>query len=318
MTNGGYMYSLIIVDYNSLEATIAYISRCREALDRQGASHVVIVENGDGVGAPELLGKLYGTPAEQTIPGIERQVQLFSQDGWQICYCHSGENMGYARGNNLGTRIADALWNDPYYIVSNNDLAFPEKADLQTIDRYFQQHSNVALVGPRTVGLDGKAQSPRKKRSAFCMLIGWYWAMALGGPFKRLVDDIVHDAPEGQCDWITGSFMFIRAEAFRQVEGFDPNTFLYAEEMILSARLRRAGYAVAYCPAFRLVHNHGETVKKSISILRNLRIGFTSNSYYFKTYCNTSKLVLQLAKWNFEIYTLIYRMKQQVKRIFRR
>lgn len=312
------MYSLIIVDYNSLEATIAYIARCREALDRQGASHVVIVENGENEGALALLSCAYGAYTEQTLPGLDRQVQCFRQDEWQVCYCHSGENMGYARGNNMGARIADALWKDPYYIISNNDLVFQGEIDLCRIERYFQQHSDTALLGPKIVGLDGKPQSPRRKCSAFCLLIGWYWAMALGGPCKRLVNDIVEDASEGQCDWVTGSFMFTRAEAFRQVGGFDPNTFLYAEEMIISDRFRRAGYAVAYCPAFTLVHNHGETVKKTISVLQNLRIGFESNAYYYRTYGGVSGLLLQLARWNFSAYTMIYRFKQWLKRIFYR
>lgn len=312
------MYSLIIVDYNTLDTTVEYLSRCRQALGRQGASHVVIVENGDDTAVPERLRDAWGECTRQPLPGTDLPLLRFCRDGWEVCYCHSGENMGYARGNNLGVRIADALWNDPYYIISNNDLVFPEQADLQAIHRYFQQHPRVALVGPKIVGTDGRPQSPRRKRSAFCMLIGWYWAMALGGPFKRLVDDVVTDAREGQCDWVTGSFLFLRGEGFRQAHGFDPHTFLYAEELILSARLDAAGYTAAYCPAFTLVHAHGQTVQKTISVLRNLLIGFTSLSYYYGTYRGAPDLLLWFAKQNFKIYTGIYRIKQRIKGFFRR
>lgn len=312
------MYSLIVVDYNTLDKTLSYISHCREMLGIQYLNHVVIVENGDNAGALEMLSSLYGIYEEQVISNVGRRVQCFSQGVCQICYCHSGENMGYARGNNLGAQIAENLWNDPYYIVSNNDLVFREKVDLHRIWEYFQRHPDVALLGPGIVGLDGEKQSPRRNRSALCMLIGCYWSMALGGLFNRLVMDVVDDASEGECDWVSGCFMFVRAESFKKVEGFDPNTFLYAEEMIISEKFRQAGYKVAYYPAFTLLHNHGETVKKSMSVLRNLRIGFTSNSYFFKTYRNTPKLLLQIARWNFEIYTLIYRIKQPIKRLIRR
>ena len=41
------MYSLIIVDFNSLNRTIKYIETCKVAMGTEGASHIVIVQNGN-------------------------------------------------------------------------------------------------------------------------------------------------------------------------------------------------------------------------------------------------------------------------------
>ena len=47
---------------------------------------------------------------------------------------------------------------------------------------------------------------------------------------------------------VEGSFFAVRADAIRRVRGFDERTFLYAEEIILSFRLRAKGYLMGVLP----------------------------------------------------------------------
>ena len=44
-----------------------------------------------------------------------------------------------------------------------------------------------------------------------------------------------------EVDWLDGAAVLVDAEAFRQVEGFDPQFFLYWEDVDISVRLRRHG-----------------------------------------------------------------------------
>ncbi len=303
------MYSLIVVDYNSIEATCRYIESYSACL-KNGPVHAVIVDNGnrsDTLSAARA--HMAAEPVECTFEG--RTLWRFATGKMDVIYCASGENMGYARGNNLGVRIADHFFADPYYIISNNDLILPEELDLTAVTDWFEKHPETAVIGPRVVGVDGIAQSPRKDQSAFTKLIGWYWCM---GPLKKWVDDICHSAQEGPCDWIMGCFMVIRADAFRQVGGFDENTFLFAEEMILSARLEKAGLQVCYVPAFTVIHNHNATVKKTFAVQQGFQLSFDSNCYYYKHYRNASAFLLTFAKLNFAIYKNLYPLRQMLKK----
>ena len=56
-------------------------------------------------------------------------------------------------------------------------------------------------------------------------------------------------------NWISGAACLIRRDAFELVRGFDPNIFMYAEDVDLSWRLRANGYELRYCPKAAVVHN---------------------------------------------------------------
>lgn len=303
------MYSLIVVDYNSIEATCRYIENYSACLE-YGPVHAVIVDNGNRQDTLSVVRTQIN--AEPVVCAFEdRTLWRFTTPKMDVIYCASGENLGYARGNNLGARIADIFFGDYYYIVSNNDLILPETLDLSVFTAWFDSHPETAVIGPGVVGVDGVAQSPRKHQGAFTKLIGWYWCM---GPLKKYVDDIYYGAPQGKCDWIMGCFMVIRAKAFWQVGGFDENTFLFAEEMILSDRLKKAGFEVCYVPAFTLIHNHSATVKKTFAVQQGFQLSFDSNCYYYKQYRGASACLLTLAKWNFALYKNSYPLRQKLKR----
>lgn len=55
-------------------------------------------------------------------------------------------------------------------------------------------------------------------------------------------------------DWVAGMFMFFRAEAFREIGGFDDGFFLYYEDVDICARLWKAGWKVMLHPEVSVVH----------------------------------------------------------------
>jgi GT2 family glycosyltransferase len=318
------MYSLILVDYNSLDATIAYIERCTKALGKAGTSHIVIVENGSDEHAAESLRQSYG-PWELLHPeGISQTLYLFSTEGRQIVYCHSGDNLGYAKGNNLGVQIAQILWADPYYIVSNNDIDFEGPFALEIARELFDTHPEIGVIGPQVITPAGQVQSPRKWIGAYRRLVVFIQLCSVSNilPAKlytkikdRLCEDLCVDAPTGPCGWVSGCFMMIRASAFHKAEMFDPNTFLYAEEPILSRRMERAGYSVWFLRELTVIHKHAQTTRNALSRLRIMELDFNSMWYYYKTYTSASNFVLGLAKCNFAIFKCIHPIWNKLKNL---
>lgn len=317
------MYSLILVDYNSLEKTIEYAKLCLRHMGVEGAGHVVIVENGTPEDPLARMAQEFGTFQDKQVPGLEQTVHYFQSGAQEIYYCDSGSNLGYAKGNNLGAKIADHFWQDEFYIISNNDLVFEQDPDLTLVNQIFAGDPSIGVIGPGVITPAGERQSPRRWQSAFHRLIGNYWTYVLGVFLGSRVsqymwdhyrNDTIQNANSGICAWVSGCFMFVRAKAFHQAGMFDEHTFLYGEEMILSKRLEAQGYHVFYCGEVNVVHKHAQTTKKAISSFRNTQIDFEANYYFYKTYQHTSPIMLWLARVSFVTFKALITLKHKIIR----
>ncbi len=71
-------------------------------------------------------------------------------------------------------------------------------------------------------------------------------------PFEhpKLYDPVTLDT-----EWVSGACCLLLRVAFERVGGFDPNIFLYAEDVDLSWRLRETGYRLHYVPKAVVVHH---------------------------------------------------------------
>ena len=115
-----------------------------------------------------------------------------------------------------------------------------------------------------------------------------------------------------------GCFLLVDSMKFKEVEGFDEYTFLLAEEMILSERLKRKGYKNYFYNDICLLHEHGQTIKSTLSAINGLKIAFESNYYYYKNYTNTNKISLCMTSLIFRIFVVLFYVKEKIKKYIRR
>ncbi len=311
------MVSLIIVDYRTIAKTLNYIEECRKAFIGDYDMHVIIVDNYEN--EREGLTSIAHTWHTQIrkLPIAEMAVPVYEcicEDGNIITYVAARENLGYAKGNNLGAKAARLLFQDHYYLFSNNDLRFVEPFDIDMLIKPMKDHEETAVVGPCILSIDGSQQSPGKKPTVGIGLFAYYWDLLLPKSlkFSKRITDVVIDAKPGRCDWVTGSFLIADADKFHEVGGFDEHTFLFYEEVILAERLRKKNYSMYYTDGVKIVHEHGETVKSAFSILKGIDISFTSGMYYFRKYRHISKPVTMLAYCNYYIFRMLFRAKKAI------
>ncbi len=282
------MVSMIIVDYKSMDKTIEYIKEC--AWNIEGLNHFVIVDN-----------------ASET-PFKPRKTDV---DGKDVYIVSSGENGGYAKGNNLGAKVAKEIWNDDYYIFSNNDLKFRKLFFLDEFLKPFSEDSNIAVVGPKVIGISGENQNPLPDLTWKQMLFGHFLSLLPPKGMKKNSKEIKEN--NGRTTAVVGAFMCAKAADFWSVDGFDENTFLFCEEMILSKRLDKIGKYMYYNDSVEVIHEHGMTVKSTVGIIRSLKADFDSRYYYAKEYCNVGKGWLALSKVNFNIVMALFKLKKSIK-----
>lgn len=61
-------------------------------------------------------------------------------------------------------------------------------------------------------------------------------------------------APGESPDWVNAAFWLVRAQAWHEIGGFDPNYFMYGEDVDWCLRLQLAGWDLAVEPAAQVVH----------------------------------------------------------------
>lgn len=164
------------------------------------------------------------------------------------------DNRGFGAGINEAARQASG----ELLLILNPDARVQPGA-IDALASYLGAHADVVVAGPRVVHPDMRLQpTGRRFPSALTGLFGRtsvltrWWP---GNPISRrdLPSHDIRDAPL-EVDWITGTCLMVRADAFRGVGGFDERFFLYWEDADLCQRLRRRGGRVVYVPSALVIH----------------------------------------------------------------
>jgi len=281
------MIGVVVINYHSEEKTIEFV-RTELAKIRSDYA-VVIVDNG----STEL--------------SRDRLLEAFKGTDQYVFVAPSDENLGFARGNNLGAEVARNQFSPDVLLFANNDIRL---VDLDTVDRMaakLKSLDEAGALGPKVVGLDGRLQSPEPFISFWDRHVALYWRNLLPFKSKPFWVEYSQTAEEGYHYRVSGSFFMVKAEDYFACGEMDPNTFLYSEEMILSERLRKIGKGVYYYPEVSVVHEHGATTRKYYDKVRIRELKYQSEKYYYKTYIGTPK-------WQFPVGNLTYSLKKLLKR----
>jgi GT2 family glycosyltransferase len=70
-----------------------------------------------------------------------------------------------------------------------------------------------------------------------------------------------------EVDIVVGAAMFIRAELFHLLGGFDEKFFMYFEDSDLCQRVQNYGYKVLYVPEVSLIHIRGHSMQKNANAM---------------------------------------------------
>jgi GT2 family glycosyltransferase len=215
------------------------------------------------------------------------------------------DNRGFGAGINLAARSARGK----YFLILNPDTRVLPGA-IDTLCTFLDAHAEVVAAGPRIVYPDMRPQpSGRRFPSAVTGLFGrtsFLTRMWPNNPISRR-DLPSRDAAEGplDVDWITGTCLMIRADAFRDAGGFDERFFLYWEDADLCQRLRRAGGRIVYLPDATVVHAAGRSSDRALvrSIVAFHRSAFR---YYARYHRGPTRIVaLPFAAAGLSLRTLV-------------
>lgn len=164
-------------------------------------------------------------------------------------YIVSGENLGFARGNNLALKQVKT----EYILILNPDTKILP-GTLPRVVNYLEEHSKTGAVSCRVELADGSVD----------------WASHRGFPtpwasflYYFLKDDKLYHLSDRsmeevhEVDAISGSFFLTRKSVLDKVGLFDEDYFMYAEDLDLSFRIKKVGLEIVYIPDVKIIHYKG-------------------------------------------------------------
>jgi O-antigen biosynthesis protein len=240
--------SIVIVNYNVRH----FIIKCLESIYKSKKNNfdieVIVVDNASVDGSNTVIKDLYP----------------------QVILIENSENVGFAKANNQGFRIAKGQ----YILALNPDTIIQE--DTLTISlEYMMQNPNCGVCGVKMIDGSG-AYLPESKRglptlwNSFCKFSGltnfFPNSKIFSGYYMgHLSEDNVHDV-----EVLCGAFMLFKSKPLMHIGGFDEDYFMYGEDIDLSLRFKNEGYRVVYLPTTRIIHFKGESSKKaSFNYIKN-------------------------------------------------
>ena len=223
--------TLAVVSWNTRDL----LARCLDSVASEvarGRIETWVVDNASSDGSAELVRDGY--------PGA-RLLAL-------------SENRGFGSAVNL---VAEQT-TSPWLAIANADVALRPGA-LDSLLAAGAADPRAGAVAPRLVQPDGTTQ-----HSVFGFPTLPYTALLALGLYRLSTDLADRLAVPGHWDagrsrrvpWAVAAFLLVRREAWRQAGGFDPQQFMYAEDLDLGWRLRRAGWVTRYEPR-AVVDHHG-------------------------------------------------------------
>jgi GT2 family glycosyltransferase len=163
-----------------------------------------------------------------------------------------GRNLGYGGAVNL---VAERT-RSPWLLAANADTA-PGPGALRALVAAGAADARAGAIAPRLIGPEGEPQHAAYPFPTLGVLAAFNSGLAERLP--RLADTL---CLEGHWDatrarrvpWAIGAFLLIRRGAWDAAGGFDAGQWMYAEDLDLGWRLRRAGWHTRMEPAAVVRH----------------------------------------------------------------
>ena len=186
-------------------------------------------------------------------------------------------NDGFSTGYNLALKQVEA----EYYVLLNSDVEVTEKWIEPIID-LMDSNKQIAACQPKILDYNHKTTF-EYAGAAGGFMDKYGYPFCRGRIFNSLEEDKGQYNNSTEVFWATGACMFVRAEAFWKVGGFDDDYFAHMEEIDVCWRMKNIGYQTYVEPKSHVYHVGGGTLnklspRKTFLNFRNNLITLTKNA----------------------------------------
>jgi len=285
--------SVIIVSFNTKEILHDCIQSLLKNL-KDVNFEIIIVDNGSSDGSKGFL---------KTLTKKNNKIRCFFMD----------KNLGFGGANNYAMERSKG----GYLLLINPDV-FIKNEVIQKVAKWMDENKSYGAASANLYNKDGSMQGTGGYFPTLVRVFSWMTIQDI--PF---VDDLIKPfhplkpnfplsgerfyASEKDLDWLTGAFLMIRRDAYKDTGFFDPDFFMYTEEVEYCLRLKMKGWGVRYLPYDGIIHLGAASAGTKMSILSEFEgVKKLYKKHYSSWQFPILKLVLKIGcLWRIPVYGLI-------------
>ena len=272
------MLGIVIVNYNDAKTTKRLLDNVK---DYQILDKIVVVDNNSTDNSLKEL-KKYN----------KKKIEIIENK----------RNLGYATALNIGAKKVIKELGKCHIIFSNSDVIINGEDSLLELSKTISK--KIKVVGPTIVegtnlNRGWKLPSIKDEIRANVPILSRRWNKELLYGEEHYEKDI------SIVDVVSGCFFLVDSKALEAVKFFDEKTFLYYEENILAAKMKKKGYEEAVCNKVVILHDHAKTIDKNYNSLKKYNILKDSQEYFVKEYLKAKEEDLKKIRKYRKLYTLL-------------
>lgn len=213
---------------------------------------------------------------------------------YSVDYC---ENIGFCSANNRAWKRCESY----DYIILLNPDAFLSPSFLEEAIAFMEREENsrVGAITGALLGYDIDADKPTMLIDSTGISQRWFGRFHDRDQMLPIAELARYKTPES-VNALCGAVMLCRAQAVRQVstsgELFDPEFFMYKEDIDLSWRLKSAGWQILFHPGLRAYHCRGWKGRAHAS--RAARVMSSRNELILFKKHHSPYLIYSALKWS--------------------
>ena len=190
-------------------------------------------------------------------------------------------NEGFAKANNKALALAKG----EYILFLNPDTTVPADCFEKCIG-FFSTHPDAGALGVRM--LNGNGDYLKESKRGFPSPSVSFWKLTgITGMFPRspilarYYMGHLDEQSDHEVDILSGAFMMVKKTVLQTTGGFDERFFMYAEDIDLSYRIKKAGFKNYYFAGTTIIHYKGSSTKKDFRYVRQF---YKAMSQFVKKY----------------------------------
>ena len=227
--------SASIVNWNTREQLRGCLTALQAAL-RGMDNEIFVIDNASQDDSAEMVRREF------------REVRLFALD----------KNLGFAGGNNIGLRAASA----EYVLILNPDVEVSGDAVARMLD-FLERTPQAAAVAPLLVGSDGEPHTHLYRRFPTRAQVVLFWTVLgmitrrIPALRRRYAEHELRGTDPVAVDQLPGAAMLLRTSVLAELGEWDPDYFIWFEDVDWCYRARQGGYKLYALPNARVQHEGG-------------------------------------------------------------